>query len=590
MSKKRDLSYEEYSEIRKQGQKDGSIPSWMATAGVQVFYKKYLYDAENPRQQFERIARTAAKYSPVMISRQDEDKNLNLSSKQAFQDYWYEKFFNVLWKGYLACSTPVLSNTGTDRGMPISCSGGIKVKDSVEGFYEAAKEVAILTKNSFGTAVDLSAIRPRGSKFKGGGTASGVLPVLKMIQQVTVDVSQGSNRRGAVACYIDIEHKDVEEVLQYLEHFPDHSNIGWIVRDKFVEKLKQNNPKALKRFQDVLYVKSVTGKGYFHFIDKANRSKGEAYEKNGLEVSASQLCNEIMLHSDENETYQCCLSWMNLSKYDEWKDTDAIYVGTVFLDCILSYFIEKASNVSGMEKVIRGAVKGRPIGLGAGGLATLYQKRMLPFESAEAYLLNKEIFSKINQESLQASKDLAVVCGEPEYCKGLGIRFTHRIAVAPTKTTAAIYGGISEGINPDPAFSFIQSTAAGEVHRVIPTFLELIKSKGLNIEECILEVAQNKGSVQKVKWLSDHEKQVFKTAFEIDQFTILRQASSRQKDICQGQSLNFYIDKRRDESYISQLHKVAFLDENIKGLYYLVGKREGDDEEVVEQVACESCQ
>ena len=191
MSKKKDLSYEEYSEIRKQGQKDGTIPEWMATAGVQVFYKKYLYDAENPRQQFERIAKTAAKHSPVLISPHDKDKNLNLSSKQAFQDYWYDKFFNVLWKGYLACSTPVLSNTGTDRGMPISCSGGIKVKDSVEGFYEAAKEVAILTKNSFGTAVDLSAIRPRGSKFKGGGTASGVLPVLKMIQQVTVDVSQG---------------------------------------------------------------------------------------------------------------------------------------------------------------------------------------------------------------------------------------------------------------------------------------------------------------------------------------------------------------------------------------------------------------
>lgn len=590
MSKKKDLSYEDYSELRKQGQAEGVVPEWMASAGLQMFMKKYLYQAENPREQFERIAKTLSEYAPIMVS-PENGVVAGFSTKGDFKTYWNRKFFDILWKGHLACSTPLLANTGTDRGLPVSCSGGIPIEDSVLGFSEAATEVAMLTKHGFGTAVDLSNIRHRGSEFKGGGKAGGVMPVAEWMDFVTTNVSQGAARRGAVAVYLDIHHKDFYELAEYLQHNPDKLNVGWKINDKFIEKLEAGNKEAHKRFNKALYVKSLTGKGYFQFIDKANRLKGEAYEKFGLDVAASNLCNEVMLHSDKDHTYTCVLAWMNLSKYDEWKDTDAVFVATVFLDCVVSYFIDRAEGVKGLEKAVRMTEKGRAIGLGAGGLHTLFQKRMLPFESTDAYLLNKEIFEYIDKESLKASKALAEAEGEPEWCKGLGIRFTHRMNVAPTKSTALIYGGISEGINPDVAYSFTQSTAAGEVARVMPVLLDLIKSKGLNVEECIADVEKAKGSVQRVTWLTPEEKAVFKTGFEIPQEAILRLASSRQRYIDQGQSLNMFIDKRHDEAYISYIHQLAFKDPYIKGLYYLIGKREGDLDEAVEEPAvCDACQ
>lgn len=589
MSKKKELSYEDYSVLRKNGQADGTVPEWMATAGLQVFMKKYLYQAANPLEQFQRIAKTLSNYAPVMASPHDD---IAFKNKAEAKAYWNKKFFEILWSSDFCCSTPLLSNTGTDRGLPVSCSGGIMVKDSVGGFYDAAKEVALLTKHGFGTAVDLSNIRPRGSSFTGGGTASGVMPVIELMEKVATDTSQGSARRGAVASYLDITHKDFNEVAEYIRHNPDSANIGWKVSDKFIEKLDAGRESALKIFQKALFAKCPTGKGYFSFTDKAERLKPKAYVLNDLRISAPQLCNEVFLHSDDEHTYTCVLGWMNLSRYHIWKNTDAVFVATVLLDCVVSYFLDMAKNIEGLEKAVRMTEKGRAIGLGAGGLHTLFQQDMLPFESPEAYILNREIFRHIDKMSLEASKALAEAEGEPLWCKGLGERFTHRMAVAPTKTTALIYGGISEGIGLDTAFSFIQSTSAGEVFRVVPALLKMIKEKNLDVEQCILDVARAKGSVQYVNWLTPREKEVFKTGFEVPQEAILRQASARQRNIDQGQSLNLYIDKRHTEEYISYIHYLAFKDPYIKGLYYLIGKREEDGEEsvVVEIAECESCQ
>lgn len=590
MSKKKELNYEDYSAIRKQGHIDGTIPEWMATAGVQLFYKKYLYQAANPKEQFQRIAKTLAKFAPIMTN--NTDTEYLVTDRKGFQDYWEKKFFDVMWNGYFACSTPLLANTGTDRGLPVSCSGGIMIEDSVDGFYTAAREVALLTKAGFGTSVDVSNIRHRGSSFKGGGVATGVLPVMKLMDSVTSDVSQGSSRRGACASYIDIHHKDFHEVADYLYTNPDKLNVGWKVNDKFIEKLDNGNKEAHKRFNKSLFVKGTFGKGYYYFPDKANRLKGEAYEKNGLDVSSTQLCTEVMLHSDEDHTYICTLGWMNASKYKQWKDTDAVFVATVLLDCVNSYFIEEASKISGLEKAVRGAVKGRPIGLGCGGLSTLFQKEMMPYESADAYLLAKEMFTLIEQQTREASENLAIHEGEPEWCKGLGIRNTHLRCIAPTKSTAAIYGGIGEGIAADVAFSYTQSTAGGEVARVSPVLLDLIKQKGLDVEKCISDVEKDKGSVQRVTWLTTEEKSVFKTGFEIPQESILRLVSMIQRHIDQGISLNLFVDKRHDEAYISKIHQMAFKDPYIKSLYYLIGKREGDTDTAVidEPMACESCQ
>ncbi len=280
-----------------------------------------------------------------------------------------------------------------------------------------------------------------------------------------------------------------------------------------------------------------------------------------------------MLHSSKDLTYTCVLSWMNNSKWHEWKDTDAVFIATVFLDCVVSDFIEKGSKIVGLEKAVASTIKGRAIGLGQGGLHTLFQKMMLPFESLEAHMLSNQIASHIDNQSLEASRWLASVLGEPEWCKGYGVRFTHRTAIAPTKSTALIYGGISEGINPDMAMSFTQLTSAGEVDRINPVLLELIKQKGLDVEACIRDTVIGQGSVQHVDWLTPEEKLVFKTAFEIDQKVILRMAAARQLRVCQGQSLNLFFAGNADEGVIADVHQEAFENENILSLYYIYSSR-----------------
>lgn len=565
-----DNMYENLSIERKDGQMNGTIPAWMSTASWQMFKHKYLYKAGSVKEQLQRIAKTAAKHAPKEVSPTDVLEGN--SEVIDFQEYWEDKFFKVLWNGWLCCSTPVLANMGTDRGCPVSCAGSV-IDDSIEGFYDAYREIAILTKQGFGTATDLSSIRKRGSPISVGGKASGVLPVIKHFVQDMRDVAQGTARRGAWAGYLTIEHGDFWEVVQYLEEQPDDLNIGWIVTDKFIAKLQKGNKEAVKRYQRALKAKMIFGKGYFFFIDKVNRQRPKAYKDRGLMVKASQLCSEILLHSSTELTYTCVLSWMNLSKTDEWKETDTVFVSTVFLDCVVSEFLDKARNIKGMEKAVACTEKGRAIGLGAGGFHTYLQSHNIEFGSLEAHLFNGAVFRQIDQQSLEASKWLALMKGEPEWCRGYGERFTHRCAVAPTKSTALIYGGISEGISPDIAMSFTQLTAAGEVDRVNPTLLSLIKEKNLNIEECIKDTVQSQGSVQNVSWLTDDEKRVFKTAFEINQKDIIRLAANRQKYIDQGQSTNLFFAGNADEAFISEIHQEAFENESILSLYYVYSSR-----------------
>lgn len=554
-------AYEALSMERKVLQQEGLIPDWMATAGWQMFKSKYLYKAKNVREQFERIAKTASKHAPEQYP-----ENWPVGRT------WESAFFEIMWKGWMACSTPVLANMGTDRGCPVSCAGSV-VDDSVLGFYDAYREVACLTKEGFGTASDLSGIRHRGSPISSGGTAAGLVPVYQHFVQDMIDVSQGSNRRGGWAGYVDIEHGDFDELVQVIEKEPDGRNVGWIIRDKFVTKLNNGDKEAHRRFHKALKLKMMFGRGYFMFVDKANRQRPQMYVDNGLDVKASQLCSEIFLHSSKEYTYTCVLSWMNDSKLDEWENTDAVFVATVFLDCVVSEFIEKGSKIAGLEKAVASTIKGRAIGLGQGGLHTLFQKRGIPFESLEAHMLSNQIATKIDKQSLVASQWLAKVLGEPVWCKGYGVRFTHRTAIAPTKSTALLYGGISEGINPDMAMSFTQLTAAGEVDRINPILLDLIKEKGLDIDKCINDTVIGQGSVQHVDWLTDEEKLVFKTAFEINQKAIIRMAAARQRRICQGQSLNLFFAGNADEALVAEVHQEAFENEDILSLYYIYSSR-----------------
>lgn len=549
-----DNLYKKLSEERKQLQAQGLVPEWYTTSGYQMFKEKYEYqtNGRSVRGQFERIAKTAAKHL--------EGTSLG--------DVAESKFFDLLWNGYLSPSTPVLANMGTDRGMPVSCSGSY-VADSIDGFYKNRHETAQLTKYGFGTSAYLGAIRPRGSAISVGGKASGVMPVLKGHIQDMRDVAQGTARRGAWAGYIEIDHGDFDEIANFILSDPDDANIGWIIKDNFINSLEKGDAEAVRRFKKVMKIKMVTGKGYFCFIDKINRNNPETYKRLGLEVKSSNLCDEITLFADELHTFTCVLSSANVVHFDTIKKTDAIYWMTVFLDCVASEFMSKARNIPGLEKAVRFTESSRALGLGQCGFHTLLQQKMIPFESFEAHMLSQEIAAHIHDESLRASQDLAKILGEPLWCVGTGLRNTHRIAVAPTKSTALLMGGVSEGINPDPAMVFTQTTAAGEMDRVNPTLLELMKKKGVYSPKHIREITDKQGSVQHVSWLTDEEKLVFRTAFEINQKAILRMASARGKYIDQWQSLNLFFAADEDEAWIAEVHREAFLDEGIRGLYYV---------------------
>ena len=280
-------------------------------------------------------------------------------------------------------------------------------------------------------------------------------------------------------------------------------------------------------------------------------------------------CTEITLHSSDDYTFSCVLSSMNCSLYDEWKDTDAVFEATVFLDCVNQDLIEIGKKERGMEKVVAFAEASRALGLGLLGFHTYLQDHMIAFESMEAYYKNIEIFKHLDQQSLKASQWMAKEWGEPEWCKGYGVRNTHRIAIAPNLSSALICGSVSQGIEPIYKNAYVQNTAAGKMDRVNPSLLNWMKKVNVYSPEAIKDIISNNGSVQHVDWLTEEEKAVFKTAFEIDQKQIVRLASARQRYIDQAQSINFFFSADEDEAYISEVHKLAFKDPWIKSLYYV---------------------
>ena len=545
-----DNKYEFLSAERKRLQQQGLLPTWYQTGGWALFKSKYMEGSTSFKNRVEQIAATAAKHAP----------------KDGVD--WYAKFFEVIWNGWLSPSTPTLANLGTNKGMPVACSGQY-IGDSVADFYGELLDTAVLTKNGFGTSGYLGDIRPRGSQIASGGTASGVLPVFQTYVDAMKRVTQGVARRGAWAGYLPIDHPDFHELADWVKNNPDDANVGWTVSNDFIESLDSGHPEAIERYQKALKLKMLTGKGYFLFTDKVAEARPMMYKDHNLDVKASNLCTEIMLHSGEEETFTCILASMNLEKYDEWKDTDAVGTATVFLDCVVSEFLSMASGKRGFEKAVASTEKSRALGLGVLGWHSLLHKKMLPFESFQAQKLNVEIFHGINQKSAAASRYLASLLGEPEYCKGYGIRNTHRLAVAPTMSTSQLMGGVSQGIEPFIGNVFVQQGAGGETIRVVPELLEIMKREGVYSRETLLEIASHDGSIQHVSWMSEDEKMVFKTAFEIDPYMILTQAADRQNDICQGQSINLFFGADDPEEHISAVHKAAFKDPRILSLYYI---------------------
>jgi ribonucleoside-diphosphate reductase alpha chain len=536
-------------------------PEWLSDEGMQTLSAGYLLPGETPRAMFERVAKSAAEIN--------EDAGL------------YEDLFTCLWNGWLGLASPVAANFGTSRALPISCYS-VHLSDSVSSIYSHLKEVAQLSKNGGGVGVYMGDVRPAGSPISGGGKSTGIVPWAQQYDLAARVVSQGGVRRGSFAIYLPIDHTDVPELLRAKDHskgdprkFID-SNVALTVTDDWIESMLAGDEKKQELFGEVLKTRLQSGSPYLVYIDNANRQNPKCYTDRGLSVKTSNLCSEIFLHTDENHTFVCVLSSLNLSRYDEfsgWKSPTSgrtvPQLAIHLLDAVVSEFIRKGQHRVGMGRAIKFAEKSRALGLGTMGLHTLYQKRGLPFKSEGARQLNVECHQWIRQESETASRELAARFGEPEWCLGSGMRHTHLTAIAPTRTNSVISGAFSQGIEPIDSNFFVAKQAKGTFVRKNPVLEQLFCERGVS-DEIWDSILSQKGSVQHLPSdiLSDVEKEMFLTAREIDQFELVKQASDRQPFVCQGQSLNLFVDPEASAEYLFRLHLSAWK-MGLKSLYYL---------------------
>lgn len=573
--------YERLSHMRKQLQADGLAPEWMSTASYQLLTgQDYLDTAETPRDMYLRIAKRAAELTKFDIP------------TYFGYDTWFEAFFDIMWKGWLSPSTPILTNMGNSRGHPIACSGTY-LGDSIVSFYEARKEIAQLTQRGYGTSWCLDPVRPRGSKISKGGEANGIMQPASGVVQDMKDISQGT-RRGNVGQYLNPLHTDFDELCDQIIADDDGWNIGWNLTDEYNDLYRTDKDRADLIWKKMLKAKMVKGKGYFYFLDKVNRARPKMYVDRGFYVRHSNLCAEIALMSDKDHSFTCVLSSMNVAKYDEWKNTYAVQLATIFLDAVISDMLIKAKDEPGFERIIAFTEKSRAIGLGQLGQSTYFQMQSWPFGNFQSIQFNQMLMKHLDTESLIASKLLAKEVGEPEWMIGYKERFSHRLALPPTKSTAIIQGGISEGIGPVYANVYGQDTAGGTVFRINPVLLPIMKDRGQYTKAVMERIAKAQGSVQGESWLTDHEKEVFRTAYEINQETILLMGSHRQRIMSaggggQGQSLNLYFTAEESEEEISRLHHLAYEDEHLQSLYYVHSLNE-ESTYKVDKSTCSACE
>ena len=529
---------------------EGSAPEWMQTEGFSAL--KGL-PGETPRAVYTRLAKSAGSYYK--------------DSK-----HWEDKFFDVLWRGWLCPASPILSNLGTDRGLPISCNS-IHVPDSVSGIFHKSHELAMLSKNGAGVGIYLGDIRARGATISGNGKSEGIIPWAKIYDSTTVAVNQGSVRRGASAVYLPVEHGDIEEFLQIRRPTGDvnrrclNLHQGVCITDDWMNEMFKGDTSKRHLWQEILTTRAATGEPYLFFTDNVNNANPDCYKANNLLVKTSNICNEVYLYTDKDHSFVCCLSSLNLAKWDEWKNTDLVETTVRFLDAVLSEYIEKSEGVVGLEASRRSAIKGRAIGIGVLGYHTLLQSKMLPFDSFDSMMLNAQIFSSMKNKGETETKRMALELGEPEWCKGFGRRHTHLFANAPTVTNSIIAGGNSPSTEPWTANIFAEKSFNGTTIRKNLQLKKLFELKEMDTPEVWKSITENSGSVQHLKSLSDEEKVVFLTAREINQFAIIKQAGQRQKFIDQGQSINLFFGSNSDPKYIHEVHLMAWR-EGLKGLYY----------------------
>jgi ribonucleoside-diphosphate reductase alpha chain len=550
-------------------------PEWGHTdVYLNTISRGYCLPGETPKDAYWRVATTVA----------------NRLKKPEMAD----KFMKYIWKGWLNLASPVLSNTGTERGLPISCFG-IDVADSINDIGQKNLELMLLAKHGGGVGIGHNQIRPAGTDITDNGTSDGVVPFIKINDSTILATNQGAVRRGAASTNLSIEHGDFWEWLEIREPKGDinrqclNTNQCVVISDKFMRNVLEGDAESRKRYSAVQRKRRQTGQPYIMYRGNVNKQNPEAYKKNGLKVFMTNICSEIVLHTDENHSFVCCLSSLNLSKYDEWKNTNLIYDATWFLDGVLEEFIQKAKFRKGFENSVRTAEKGRAVGLGVLGWHTYLQQRGIAFEGLEAQYETRNIFSQIKIESEKASRDLAEEYGEPLWCRDTGFRNTHLRAVAPTVSNSKLAGGISAGIEPVPANIWTDQSAKGTFirkNRQLEGYLDKIGHDNKKVWDKIMA---DGGSVQGLKFLDDWcflkgilmkckdvpqyqegvpFKDVFKTFKEINQLELVKQAGVRQQYVDQAVSLNLAFPKEATPKWINQVHLEAWK-QGIKTLYYM---------------------
>jgi len=532
-------------------------PEWMNEVSLATISKGYLLPGETPRKAYKRVSDTVA----ARLDRPD----------------LAPKFLKYMWKGWLNLASPVLSNTGTDKGLPISCFG-IDTPDSIRGIGLTNAELMRLTSLGGGVGIGLSRVRGRGSKIGNGdmGQSEGIVPWAKIYDSTIIATNQGAVRRGAASVNLDINHPDIKEFLQIRRPKGDpnrqclnlHQCV--VVDDTFMEKIERRDPEAMEVWVEILKARVETGEPYIMFKDNVNNANPPAYVKNNLDVSMTNICSEITLHTDEEHSFICCLSSVNLARWEEWKNTDLVETAIYFLDGVLEEFLAKTNGKDSLIRAHRSAKKGRALGLGVLGWHTLLQQKKVPFVGIAANSLTHQIFSQIKSQAEAASRKLADEYGEPVWCKGTGMRNSHLIAIAPTVSNSTISGGVSAGIEPLPANVYTFNSGKGTFIRKNAELEAYLEERGHNTEEVWDQIMRDRGSIAGLpeEVIPAEDKPIFLTFAEINQLQLVEQAAVRQKYIDQTQSLNLAFDPTDSPKFINLVHQTAWK-LGVKTLYYL---------------------
>ena len=545
---------------------------WLNKESRKFLSRGYLLEGQTPEERIRQIANKAEEYLGI--------------------PGYADKFYDYMSRGFFSLSSPVWSNYGIERGLPVSCFGSF-IEDDMQSILYGHAENGMLMKGGGGTSGYFGELRGRGSPIKNSGESSGAVHFMRMYDTLASVVSQGSVRRGFFSAYLPIEHPDADEFLdigtegnpiQGLTH-------GITVTDAFLQQVKDGDKKARKLWAKVLQRRSEIGYPYILFTDNINKNKPDVYKDKDMKIFASNMCSEIALPSSPTETFTCVLSSINLLHWDEIKETDAIETLTYFLDTVVTEFINKTEGKEYHKRARNFAMRHRALGLGVLGWHSYLQSNMLSFESRSAAKKNLEIAKTLKEKTYKASAELAAKFGEPELLKAYGRRNTTLMAIAPTKSSSSILGQVSQSVEPEFSNFYVKDLAKSKTTIKNPYLKKLLKKYDRDTDEIWDSIQKADGSVQHLKFMTQEEREVFKTFAEINPHAIIDQAAVRQEYIDQAQSINLMMPSSVPVKEINALMLYAH-DMGIKTLYYQFGMSQAQElsRKKVMNEGCVSCE